>query len=140
MARIDDVAKNYISVLKETYPSMSKATCKLIEGAVRYGFEHGESFGKYARYIGEVNEEIAREIFQEPKTKKIQTVIRVDYEYHPKELERALEDGWLVERVTPMGMGKSKLEYILEKEVEIDGRTKALKNPEDTNGKEAERN
>lgn len=118
MARIDDVAKNYISVLKETFPSMTEATSKMIEGAVRYGFEHGESFGKYAKYAGEVQKEIAREIFQEPKTKKIQTVIRVDYEYKPKELEKALEDGWLVERVTPMGMGRSKLEYILEKEVE----------------------
>ena len=140
MARIDDVAKNYISVLKETYPSIPEATCKLIAGAVRYGFEHGESFGRYAKYAGEVQDEIAREVFQEPRTKKIQSVIRVDYEYSPKELEKALEDGWLVERVTPMGMGKSKLEYILEKEVEIDGRTETVKNPEDTNGEEAERN
>lgn len=138
MARVDDVVFNYLHLPRNAV--QNECIKGALEDAVRYGFQQGESFGKYARYIGEVNEEIAREIFQEPKTKKIQTVIRVDYEYHPKELERALEDGWLVERVTPMGMGKSKLEYILEKEVEIDGRTETVKIPEDTNGKEAERN
>lgn len=140
MARVDDVVYSYIHL--ERIEVLDSQTKKHIQAAIRYGFQQGESYGKYARYVGEVNEEIAREIFQEsePKTKKIQTVIRVDYEYHPKELEKALEDGWLVERVTPMGMGRSKLEYILEKEVEIDGRTKAVKNPEETNGEEAERN
>ncbi len=138
MARLDDVIYSYLNL--ERIEVLGPQTKKLIEEAIRYGFLQGESFGKYARYAGEVRDEIAREMFPEPRTKKIQTVIRVDYEYHPTELEKAFEDGWLVERVTPMGMGKSRLEYILEKEVEIDGRTKALKIPEDTNGEEAERN
>ena len=125
MARVDDVVYSYIHL--ERIEALDSLTKEHIQAAIRYGFQQGESFGKYTRYAGEANEEIAREIFQEPRTKKIQTVIRVDYEYHPKELEKALEDGWFVERVTPMGIGKNKLEYILEKEVEIDGKTKALK-------------
>lgn len=129
MARVDDVVYSYIHL--ERIEGLDSQSKKLIEEAIRYGFQQGESFGKYARYAEEVQGQIAREIFQEPKTKKIQTVIRVDYDYHPKELEKALEDGWLVERVTPMGKGKSKLEYILEKEVEIDGKTETVKNSEE---------
>lgn len=132
MARVDDVVFNYLHLPRNA--SQNECVKGALEDAVRYGFEQGESYGKYARYakyVGDLNEGIAREVFQEPKTKKIQTVIRVDYEYHPKELERALEDGWLVKRVTPMGMGRSKLEYILEKEVENLGNSKAVKNPEE---------
>jgi len=119
MARVDDVVFNYLHLPRNA--TQNECIRGALEDAVRYGFEQGESYGKYARYAEEVQGQIAREVFQEQRTKKIQTVIRVDYEYHPRELERALEDGWLVERVTPMGMGKSRLEYILEKEVEIDG-------------------
>lgn len=135
MARIDDVAQGYIKVLKQTYPRMTKATRDLIEGAVRYGFEHGESFGKYAKYAGEVQKEIAREVFQETKRQK---VVRTLGEYVPVDLQKALDEGWTVAMVNHLDRGYG-LEYILER-TEIDGRTETVKNPEVVNGKEAERN
>jgi len=128
MARVDDVVYSYIH--RERIECYGPETKKLIEEAIRYGFQQGESFGKYARYAGEVQEEVNREVFQENETRKLQKVIRVNYDYQPKELEKALDTGWLVERVTPMGIGNTKLEYILEKTENL-GNSKAVKNLEE---------
>lgn len=129
MARIDDVAQGFIKVLKQTYPSMPEETSTLIEGAVRYGFEHGASFGKYEYYAEGVQKEIAREVFQEnkPKTKKIQKVVRTEKGYKPTELDSYLNDGWSVAHITPMADGR--LEYIIE--TENLGNSEAVKKPEE---------
>lgn len=127
MEKVDDVVYSYMHLDRiECYGPETK---KLIEEAIRYGFQQGESFGKYA-YAEEVQEEVIRDVFQENETRKLQKVVRVDYDYQPKELEEALDTGWLVEKVTPMGIGNTKLEYILEKTENL-GNSKAVKNPEE---------
>lgn len=137
MARVDDVVFNFISLITKRQ-GMTAPAKHLLEEAVRYGFEQGESFGKYEKYADEVREEIAREIFQENETRKLQKVVRTYGEYKPVELQTALDEGWIVAMANQLGGGYG-LEYIIER-TEIDGRTKAVKNPEETNGKEAERN
>ena len=47
--------------------------------------------------------------------KKIQKVVRTQYELQPQELEAALAEGWIVAHVNPLGGGYM-LEYILEKD------------------------
>ena len=128
MARVDDVVFNYLHLSKNAV--QNDCIKGALEDAVRYGFQRGESFGKYARYAGETQEEVIREVFQENEIKKLQKVVRTDYEYSPRDLEKALADGWTVAHITQMGMGRSKLEYILEKTENL-GNSKAVKKPEE---------
>ena len=127
MARIDDVVFNYLHLPKNAV--QNDCIKRALEDAVRYGFQQGESFGKYAKYAGEVQNEIAREVFQETKR---QRVIRTLGNYTPVELQKALDEGWTVAMVNHLDGGYG-LEYILER-TEIDGRTKAVKNPEAKDG------
>ena len=56
MARIDDVIHNYLSLHGITDP----IHCGLIDEiskAIRYGFEQGESFGRYEKYAEKVTDE-----------------------------------------------------------------------------------
>ena len=116
MARVDDVIYSYMHL--ERIKCYGPETKKLIEEAICYGFQQGESSGKYARYAEEVQEqiEIAREAFQKPKTKRIQKVVRTEKGYKPTELDSYLNDGWHVAHITPMADGR--LEYIIETEVQ----------------------
>ena len=130
MARVDDVVFNYLHLPRNAV--QNECIKGALEDAVRYGFEQGESYGKYARYVGEVNEEIAREVFQkiEPKTKKIQKVVRTEKGYKPTELDSYLNDGWHVAHITPMADGR--LEYIIETE-KLE-KSEAEKKPEENHG------
>lgn len=124
MARIDDVVFNYLSLpVNKDFTEEAK---RKLEEAVRYGFQEGESFGKYERYVGEAQKEIVREVFQETKRQK---VIRTLGEYDPVELQKALDEGWTVAMVNHLDGGYG-LEYILEKTENL-GNSKAVKNPEE---------
>lgn len=112
MARVDDVVFNYLHLPKNAI--QNDCIKGALEDAVRYGFQAGESFGKYARYAREAQEEAIREVFQENEPRKLQKVVRTAYELEPRELEKALNEGWTVEHVNPIGGGYT-LEYILEK-------------------------
>ncbi|MBP5792565.1 MAG: hypothetical protein J6W46_02830 [Spirochaetaceae bacterium] len=124
MARIDDVVFNYLSLPRNLV--QNDQIKGALKDAVRYGFEQGESFGKYAKYAGEAQDEITREVFQETKR---QIVVRTYGEYNPAELQRALDEGWIVAMVNHLEGGYG-LEYILEK-IENLGNSKAVKNPEE---------
>lgn len=63
MSRVDDVIHNYLSLHGITDP----IHCGLIDEiskAIRYGFEQGESYGKYGAYIEKQNDKIAEAIIQ----------------------------------------------------------------------------
>ena len=63
MSRVDDVIHNYLTSHRITDP----IHCGLIDEiskAIRYGFEQGESFGKYGAFIEKQNEKIAEAIIQ----------------------------------------------------------------------------
>ncbi len=63
MSRKEDVVKNFMNLgIVETITS--KHIKSVIKYAVTYGFEHGESYGKYEAYIGEQNDKIAEAIIQ----------------------------------------------------------------------------
>ena len=53
MSRKEDVIKNFMS-LGIVEAITSKHIKNVIKYAVGYGFEHGESFGKYEKYADEV--------------------------------------------------------------------------------------
>jgi hypothetical protein len=126
MARVDDIVYSYLNLSR--FEGMTDEAKKVIEEAIRYGFQQGESFGKYA-YAEEVQKEVIREVFQENETKKLQKVVRTAYEVQPIELENALNEGWTVEHVNPIGGGYT-LEYILEKTENL-GNSETVKNPEE---------
>ena len=124
MTRVDDVVYSYMHL--DRIEALDTQTKKLIEEALRYGFQEGESFGKYVKYAGEVQDEISREVFQETKRQK---VVRTLGEYDPVELQKALDEGWTVAMVNHLDGGYG-LEYILEKTENL-GNSKAVKNPEE---------
>lgn len=128
MARVDDVVFNYLHLPKNAV--QNDCIKGALEDAVRYGFQQGESFGKYVKYADKVEGEMFRELSQAADPKRRQMVIRTDYDYQPRELETALKEGWKVVHVTQMGMGRSKLEYILEKTGNL-GNSETVKNPEE---------
>ena len=59
MSREDDVVYSFMQTLNET-----RFTLATIDRAVRYGFQQGESFGKYGAYIEKQNDKIAEAIIQ----------------------------------------------------------------------------
>ena len=128
MARVDDVVYSYIHL--DRIEALDLKTRQLIQEAIRYGFQQGESFGRYVKYAEETEDKMICEVFQKTEPKKLQKVVRTDYEYRPRDLEEALADGWTVAHITQMGMGRSKIESILEK-TEILGNSETVKNPEE---------
>lgn len=65
MAREDDVVYSFMQTLNET-----RFTLATIDRAVRYGFQQGESFGKYGAYVEKQNDKIAEAIIQ-PENDKL---------------------------------------------------------------------
>ena len=59
MARVDDVVYSFMQTLNE-----NSFTLETIDRVVRYGFQQGESFGKYGAYIEKQNDKIAEAILQ----------------------------------------------------------------------------
>lgn len=55
MSRVDDVINNFI--LTRGCAGLNEDSKKLLSDAVRYGFEQGESFGKYVKYAEKVQAE-----------------------------------------------------------------------------------
>lgn len=62
MSRVDDVIDNFIYT--RGCAGLNEDSKKLLSDAVRYGFEQGESFGKYGAFIEKQNEKIAEAIIQ----------------------------------------------------------------------------
>lgn len=62
MSRVDDVVHNFIYT--RGCAGLEEDSKKLLSDAVRYGFEQGESFGKYGAFIEKQNEKIAEAIIQ----------------------------------------------------------------------------
>ena len=52
MSRVDDVIYNFIYT--RGCSGLNEDSKKLLSDAVRYGFEQGESFGRYAKYAEKV--------------------------------------------------------------------------------------
>ena len=121
MARVDDVVYSYIHL--DRIEALDLKTRQLIQEAIRYGFQQGESFGKQVKYAEEIEDKLVREVFQEtkPKTKNIQMAVRTEKGYKPAELNAYLNKGWNVAHITPMADGR--LEYIIETEVQEQQRT-----------------
>lgn len=63
MSRKDDVVSNFMKFPAVTVIESEKILT-LLEQAVSYGFEQGESFGKYGAFIKKQNEKLAEEIIQ----------------------------------------------------------------------------
>lgn len=63
MSRKDDVVNNFMKFPAVTVIESEKILT-LLEQAVSYGFEQGESFGKYGAFIKKQNEKLAEEIIQ----------------------------------------------------------------------------
>lgn len=63
MSKKEDVINNFMS-LGMVQAITSKHIKSIIKYAVGYGFEHGESFGKYGAYIEKQNEKMAEAIIQ----------------------------------------------------------------------------
>lgn len=63
MSRVDDVIYNFMN-LDMVQSITSKHIKNIIRYAVNYGFEQGESYGKYGAYIEKQNERIAEAIIQ----------------------------------------------------------------------------
>lgn len=55
MSRVDDVIWNFI--YNNGCSGLNEDSKKLLSDAVRYGFEQGESFGRYAKYAEKVEAE-----------------------------------------------------------------------------------
>ena len=55
MSRVDDVIYNFIHT--RGCAGLNEDSKKLLSDAVRYGFEQGESFGKYVKYAEKVQAE-----------------------------------------------------------------------------------
>jgi len=55
MARVDDVIYNFIYT--RGCAGLNEDSKKLLSDAVRYGFEQGESFGRYEKYAEKVTNE-----------------------------------------------------------------------------------
>lgn len=69
MGRKEDVINNFMSIgMVQTIKSQHIKN--IVRYAVGYGFEHGESFGKYGAYIKKQNEKIAEAIIQ-PENDKV---------------------------------------------------------------------
>lgn len=62
MSRVDDVINNFIYT--RGCAGLNEDSKNLLSDAVRYGFEQGESFGKYGAFIEKQNEKIAEVIIQ----------------------------------------------------------------------------
>lgn len=62
MSRVDDVVQNFIYT--RGCAGLNEDSKKLLSDAVRYGFEQGESLGKYGAFIEKQNEKIAEAIIQ----------------------------------------------------------------------------
>ena len=54
MSRVDDVINNFIHI--RGCAGLEEDSKELLSDAVRYGFQQGESFGKYGAYIEKQNE------------------------------------------------------------------------------------
>ena len=63
MSRKDDVVKHFMGLPAVTAIESEKILT-LLEQAVNYGFEQGESFGKYGAFVEKQNEKIAQAIIQ----------------------------------------------------------------------------
>lgn len=63
MSRKEDVVRNFMSFPAVTVIESEKILT-LLKQAVSYGFEHGESFGKYGAFVKKQNERIAEAIIQ----------------------------------------------------------------------------
>lgn len=63
MSRKDDVVKHFMG-LYAVRAIESEKILTLLEQAVNFGFEQGESYGKYGAYIEKQNEKIAEAIIQ----------------------------------------------------------------------------
>lgn len=63
MSRKEDVINNFMS-LGMVQTITSKHIKNIIKYAVGYGFEQGESYGKYGAFIKEQNDKIAKAIIQ----------------------------------------------------------------------------
>lgn len=63
MGRKEDVVNNFMSIgMVQTIKSQHIKN--IVRYAVGYGFEHGESFGKYGAFIEKQNDKIAEAIIQ----------------------------------------------------------------------------
>ena len=62
MARVDDVIRSFLYT--NGCAGLNEDSKKLLSDAIRYGFEQGESYGKYGAYIEKQNEKIAEAIIQ----------------------------------------------------------------------------
>lgn len=63
MDRKEDVVRHFMELPAVTVIESEKILT-LLEQAVNYGFEQGESFGKYGAYIEKQNEKMAEAIIQ----------------------------------------------------------------------------
>ena len=68
MSRVDDVINNFIYT--HGCANLNEDSKKILSDAVRYGFEQGESSGKYRAFIEKQNEKIAEAIIQ-PENDKV---------------------------------------------------------------------
>ena len=63
MSRKEDVVNNFMSI-GMVQVIKSRHIKKIIRCAVGYGFEHGESFGKYGAFVEKQNDKIAEALIQ----------------------------------------------------------------------------
>ena len=68
MSRVDYVVNNFIYT--RGCSGLNEDSKKLLSDAVRYGFQEGESFGKYGAYIEKQNERIS-EVLIQPENDRI---------------------------------------------------------------------